>query len=576
MSGPAAELMESAPLSAPSCPRPKPRARTRPSAPPVAAFTASLEAETAAFNGSAVSIGVKSALEDAPLVDFHFTPRERDPRGAQAVDRHTAYRLASVSKLFPVLAALQRGDVIGWEDPLTKFIPELRDAPKGALDYHDWEEITVEAAATHIGGISGEMTTDGAAYPGDWEAIGLPPVAEEDKPTCGGFLGVPACTREEFLNVIRTSRPPSYPAYQTPVYSNLGTTLVGLAVEGATNKTLEEVLLGSILGPAGMGNTTYGKVPENLETLFIPADDTYYELPLGVFDPAGGMYSTTADLLRLGDAILQNRLLSPSKTRRWLKPTTFTSAPGSFVGKPWEGIASDNLTADGRLVEVYTKGGDIISYHSLLVVVPEYGMTMSVLVAGPEVSGGLFSYCMLKANELLPPLVKALDEAARDDARRDMVGTYADEAANSTLTIAADAGWGLRLEGWRMRGFEVLPNLARYSFLGVNNTDSPPVPEPAARLYPTGLEEGNRTAWRALFDTSSAARRDAMDDVMFYANASCFSWGSIDRATYSYKALDHFELTYGDDGRVESVLPKPFALSLTRVEEEGGAMYTDS
>ncbi|EFQ35004.1 hypothetical protein CGRA01v4_09437 [Colletotrichum graminicola] len=95
----------------------------------VAAFTASLETETAAFNGSAVSIGVKSALEDAP--------RDRDPRGAQAVDRHTAYRLASVSKLFSVLAALQHGDVIGWEDPLTKFIPELRDAPKGVLDHFE-------------------------------------------------------------------------------------------------------------------------------------------------------------------------------------------------------------------------------------------------------------------------------------------------------------------------------------------------------------------------------------------------------------------------------------------------------
>ncbi|KAK1969046.1 beta-lactamase/transpeptidase-like protein [Colletotrichum eremochloae] len=536
----------------------------------VAAFTASLEAETAAFNGSAVSIGVKSALEDAPLVDFHFTPRDRDPQGAQVVDRHTVYRLASVSKLFPVLAALQRGDVIGWEDPLTKFIPELRDAPEGALDYHDWEEITVEAAAVHIGGIAGEMTTDGAAYPGDWEALGLPPIAEEDKPTCGGFLGVPACTREEFLNVIKTSRPPSFPAYQSPVYSNLGTTLVGLAVEGATGKKLEEVLFESILDPAGMGNTTYGKLPENLEALFIPANDTYYNFSLGAFDPAGGMYSTTADMLRFGDAILQNRLLSPAKTRRWLKPSTFLSAPGSFVGKPWEGIVSDNLTADGRLVEVYTKGGDLISYHSLFVVVPEYGLTMSVLVAGLEVSGGLFSYYLLKMNELLPPLVKALDQAARDDALRNVAGTYADAATNSTLTIAADGGWGLLLADWRMRGFEVIPNLARYSFLGVNETGLPPNRERTARLYPTGLAEGNRTAWRAVFDPLPPAAQDAVDDVMFYSNASCVSWLTMDRTTYGYKALDHFELTYGDDGRVESVLPKAFALTLTRVDEEEG------
>ncbi|OBR08424.1 beta-lactamase [Colletotrichum higginsianum IMI 349063] len=535
----------------------------------VSAFIAGLEAETATFTGSAVSIGVKSSVEEGPLVDFHFTPPERDPRGANAVDTHTVYRLASVTKIFPVLAALQNSDLIGWEDSVAKFIPELRDAPKGELDYVDWEDVTVEAAAVHIGGVAAEMMTDGAAYPGDWEAIGLPPVAEEDKPKCGGFLGLPACTREELLDALKTRRPPVYPAYQSPVYSNLGTALVGLVVEGATNKTLEDVLAESVLGPAGMGNTTYGKLPEDLSTLFIPANDTYYDFQLGVLDPSGGMYSTTADMLRFGDAILRNKLLSPAKTRRWLKPSSFTSAPGSFVGKPWEGIASDNLTADGRLVEVYTKGGDLITHHALLVVVPEYGITMSVLAAGIEVSGGLYSYYMFKMGDLLPPLIRALDEAARDEARDRIAGTYADEATNSSLTISLDGGWGLLLSDWRMRGFEVIPNLSRYSFLGVNVTELPADRERTARLYPTGLESeggGNRTAWRALFDTFTAAQRDAVDDLLFYPNASCVSWLSMDRTTYDYKALDHFEFAYGEDGRVESVLPKPFALSLQRVE----------
>lgn len=194
------------------------------------AFLASVEAEAATFNGSAISIGVKSAVEDEAMLDFHFTPRDKDPLGAQVVDKHTVYRLASVSKVFAVLAALQNDDVIGWEDPIVKFIPELRDAPKGTLDYVDWEDVTVEAASAHIGGIPTDskdpglhmliylpsrggwlrwfsgvvrstdmcccvVMTDNAAYPGDWEALGLPPVSEEEKPACGGFLGVPSCTK---------------------------------------------------------------------------------------------------------------------------------------------------------------------------------------------------------------------------------------------------------------------------------------------------------------------------------------------------------------------------------------------
>ncbi|OLN96383.1 Beta-lactamase-like protein-like protein 1 [Colletotrichum chlorophyti] len=532
----------------------------------VDAFIASLEAETAAFNGSAVSVGVKSAIETEPMVDFHFSPPDRHPDGAQVVDRHTVYRLGSVSKVFTVLAALQRDDVIGWEDSIADFIPELRENAKTGIDYLDWDDVTVEAAVTHLGGIGAEMMTDSAAYPGDWESVGLPPVAEEERPTCGGFLDVPACTREEFIDAIKNRRPPVYPSYQTPVYSNLGTTLVGLAVEGASNKTLEEALFETIFEPAGMNNTTYNKVPENLETMFIPADDIYYNHDIGALDPAGGMYSTTDDMLKFGDAVLQNRLLTPAKTRRWLKPSAFVPGPGQFVGKPWEGIVSDNLTGDGRLVEVYTKGGDLISYHAMLALVPEYGLSISVLTAGPEVGLTLFSYYLLKINDLLPPLIKALDQAARDEAKAKIVGTYADEASNSTLTVAVDDGWGLVIRDWVMRGFEVLPNLPRLSFLGVNMTDLPPNRRQTARAYPTGLEEGNRTAWRVLFDTFSPEMRQEIDDLMFFPNGSCVTWLTMDRNTYNYKGIDHLEFTYDDDGKVESVSPRAFALSLRRVE----------
>ncbi|KAK7455479.1 hypothetical protein Landi51_02683 [Colletotrichum acutatum] len=495
----------------------------------VAAFIAALEAETAAYNASAVSIGVSSAFEAAgtePLVDFHFTPRDRDAQGAQVVDRDTVYRLASVSKVFPVLAALQRDDVVRWDESVATYIPELAEGTEGRskVEYVDWRDVSVEAAAVHYAGVGADMTTDGAAYPGDWESLGLPPVSEDEKPKCGGFLGVPSCTREEFLDAMKNRRPPVYPAFQTPVYSNLGTTLVGMVVEGATGKPFEEVLFESILEPAGMGNTTYGKLPANLETMFIPENDTeWFNFTLGAMDPAGGLYSTTADMLRFGDAVLQNRLLSPAKTRRWLKPSVFTSAPGQFVGAPWEGILSDNVTADGRLVELYTKGGDLILYHAGLALVPEHGITMSILVAGPEVSAAAFSYYTLKMNEFLPPLLRALDEAARDEAKARIAGTYADEASNSSLTISLDGGWGLLLEDWYMKGFDVVPNLSRYVFLGVNLTDLPPVTTRTARLYPTGLEEGNVTAWRALFDTFTAEQRDAIDDMFFFPNASCLN-----------------------------------------------------
>jgi hypothetical protein len=47
------------------------------------------------------------------------------------------------------------------------------------------------------------------------------------------------------------------------------------------------------------------------------------------------MYSSSGDMSSLGRAILRSTLLKPAMTRRWLKPTSFTSDPKALVGMPW-------------------------------------------------------------------------------------------------------------------------------------------------------------------------------------------------------------------------------------------------
>ncbi|KAF5512936.1 Beta-lactamase-like protein [Colletotrichum aenigma] len=502
----------------------------------VATFLASLEEEAAGFATSAVSIGIKSALEDEPLLDFHHTPPRRDARGAQAVGKDTVYRLASVSKVFTVLAALQRDDVVRWDDRVTKLEVE-------------WDEVTVEAVAVHVSGIGADMMMDRGQYEGDWEALGLPPL--EKKPACGGFLGQRPCTMEgDFLPNARL--------------------LQHRNSHRRARRGGGQVLQELILDPAGMSSTTYPHSPEDLSTLFIPENNTIWDWDLGVFAPAGGMYSTTRDMLRFGDAILRHRLLSPAKTRRWLKPSTFTSAPGEFVGKPWEGIFSANLTG-GRPVEMYAKSGDIFNYHAGLALLPEYGLTVSVLAAGPEISAVVPAYYKWKLWALLPGLVRALDEASREEAASRVAGRFENAETGSAVTLRIDGGWGVRVEGWVVRGFEFVPNLGRYSHTGLNKTGMEPNPNVTARVYPTGLKsgDGKTEAWRAVFDYFTPEQREAIDREAFHANASCLSWGTVDRITYGYKALDHFEFVYGEDGRVEKVVPVAFGVELKRVEGEG-------
>lgn len=47
------------------------------------------------------------------------------------------------------------------------------------------------------------------------------------------------------------------------------------------------------------------------------------------------MYTSAGDLSSLGRAILRSTLLKPAMTRRWLKPTSFSSDPMAAVGIPW-------------------------------------------------------------------------------------------------------------------------------------------------------------------------------------------------------------------------------------------------
>ena len=71
------------------------------------------------------------------------------------------------------------------------------------------------------------------------------------------------------------------------------------------------------------------------------------------------MFSNTVDMLAFSEAILSNKLLSPIETRKWMKPISHTSSLGYSVGAPWEILRSNTLTKDRRVIDVYTKSGDL-------------------------------------------------------------------------------------------------------------------------------------------------------------------------------------------------------------------------
>src|SRR5688572_25599502 len=147
----------------------------------------------------------------------------------------------------------------------------------------------------------------------------------------------------------------------------------------------------------------------------------------------GGIFSTAADLTRLGQSILNSSILNPSTTRAWLKPTTHTADLHMSVGMPWEIRRALLPLGHGgtRVVDLYTKNGAFGLYSAMIVLSPDHGLGYVVLIAG---SGGdsLLGYLPdLLAETLLP----AAESAARETSAARFAGIYQGTSHKMTVEM---------------------------------------------------------------------------------------------------------------------------------------------
>ncbi|KAK3312304.1 beta-lactamase/transpeptidase-like protein [Apodospora peruviana] len=520
---------------------------------------------TGALNTSAIAIGVKSIHEDKLLLEYAYTPDEkyRDPRGMQKVDSDTVFRLASLSKVFTMLAVLQQNGTIGLEDPITKFVPELKDLHKQAREDTpiwtvDWERITIGALASHLGGIGADLPTD-IAEVADFEEYGFPPRNDSRLLHCSGFFGQPECDRSVFFARFGERPPVQLPFSPNTVYSNIGFALLGFAVESVTQKHFVDYLDDEIWGPLGMTHT-FATKPDDDSLLYIPRDDIWWNATLGFESPAGAYYSSINDLHKFGDALLQHRLLDDTATRKWLKPVTETSSSGQLIGQPWEIFRTQNVTVDGRLIEFYTKGGDIKTYHSILALIPDYDLVASVLISGAATSG---YDVLLIFSQLAQALLPAIEKAGKEENEVVFVGTYTDEATNSTISFSIDDAPGLNIATWVVRGVDVLTTAGG---LDLPPVFPPPVTNPVRfRLYPTTVKTDRQSSWRAMPSGASAEETAAFDSQFVWAMASCSTWAAQDRVVYMLQSYDHFVFTLDEEGKkATNVELVGYGVTLTR------------
>jgi CubicO group peptidase (beta-lactamase class C family) len=212
----------------------------------------------------------------------------------------------------------------------------------------------------------------------DLAVAGLPPLNTAILPPCARRKDL-ACPAKEYISSTK-DRAPVFLSWESPAYSDAGFTLLGLAIENITSRSLGSLFYDDILEPLQMTSTRY-TVPAQFSHAVVPggATNVSFGIDFGSSSASGGIYSTN-DQSKLGIAILNPTLLPPEKTREWLKPVTQTADLHFSLGRPWE-ILRHPQGADGRIVDLYTKAGDSSQYSAYLVLSSDHEYEFSALMA---------------------------------------------------------------------------------------------------------------------------------------------------------------------------------------------------
>lgn len=102
------------------------------------------------------SINVFSASDNKTLFSYHFeAPGLNGSLPSGHLNDDTIYRIGSLSKLFTVYTLLAKTGFTDFNQPITKYIPELAAADTNStLNEAQWSDITVEALASQLAGIT--------------------------------------------------------------------------------------------------------------------------------------------------------------------------------------------------------------------------------------------------------------------------------------------------------------------------------------------------------------------------------------------------------------------------------------
>lgn len=209
----------------------------------------------------------------------------------------TVYNIGSISKAVATVAVMQLVEQgkVGLDDPIQKYVPTFPD--KGS-------PVTVRHIMTHTSGIRHYRDND---FGGDYENMR------------------PVASLEEGIKVFKDD-PLLFKPGEYYSYSSYAVNLLQGVVEKASGQGFEDYMRQHVWSPAGMFSTAFD-IPDRIVPHrargYSNGDGKIRNYSYGDVTykfAGGGMISTVEDLVRLGAALNQGRLLKPETRALMYKP----------------------------------------------------------------------------------------------------------------------------------------------------------------------------------------------------------------------------------------------------------------
>ncbi|KAH8716983.1 beta-lactamase/transpeptidase-like protein [Phaeosphaeriaceae sp. PMI808] len=357
------------------------------------------------FSSTSFSIEITSSKES--LWSKHHTARERNASRADIpeVNGDALYRIASITKTFTVLGILYQHEIgsLNLDDTIDKHINELREKQEGTIP---WKDITLRSMASQLSGIPSDCVVNSSRR---------------------------CITEKDLFDVLKSEHPIFAPNMKS-TYANVPFDLLGLVSGRLANKTFEKYIEDAILKPLDMSKSTFSVPPDSAGV--IPLNYHYWDIDMGIQAPGGGMYSSSKDLSKYLRYVLSN--YNSLAGLNWIHPVSPAEGLNSFYGMPWEIFHTDRVLKDSRrTVRFISKGGGCPGYTSSIVLIPDFDLGITVLIAGN--SEKMFPIVL---EAVSTTLVQAAEEIAIRQLQERYVGTYemTSPTLNSSVTVVAGTG----------------------------------------------------------------------------------------------------------------------------------------